>query len=145
MTATNRITLVAEDGTTTTVRYIPEPPPPVRRRYYETSRVWWLLRHYRDFLKFGRLPPTDRAVDKRARGKVEFESKPPAPASVIKCDIIRAIRALPTPRDRHLVAWYAASGSKHKVREEVGGAMDRVKEELDAAVERVGAFLRGEV
>lgn len=89
------------------------PPTPTRRgdTFYTPRRVKVLLSHLGE-LEAGRFPARDAQVaeSERARGRVEFESKPPSATILVYADLTGAIACLPEWERSCVHAFAAALG-----------------------------------
>ena len=104
------------------------------------GQVRWMLAIYESHLVHGKWPRSERAPDEKARGQVEFESKPPGPAILAKCDLDQAIAKLP-PILESVVWAKIRHGSNGRAARHLRRRKHDVKQDLDAAVEALAESL----
>lgn len=98
------------------------------------AQVRYLLSIYDGWLSVGKWPRSERAPDEKARGRVAFDSKPPGPAILAKCDLDQAIAKLPPVLES--VVWAKIRwGSTGRAARHLRRRKHDVKQDLDAAVD----------
>lgn len=104
------------------------------------GQVRYMLSIYDGWLSAGRWPRSERAPDEKARGRVQFGSRPPGPAILAKCDLDQAIARLPPVLES--VVWAKIRwGSTGRAARHLHRRKHDVQQDLDAAVELLAAAL----
>lgn len=104
-----------------------------------TAKVRWLIAVYQ-YLEAGRLPPSERAPDEKARGKIAFGPKPPTSTIILKCDLDQAIAKLPPVLESVVwakIRWDSTGRAARHLRRR----KQDVKQDLDAAIEMLAASM----
>lgn len=108
---------------------------------YTKKQVRHWLANWR-YLESGRFPPDERITDPRARGRVSFESKPPAPAILVYADLRQAIQHLP-PALEEVVDAVLDAGNFGRAARWLRRRKKTVIGEYDEAVDLIVVYLSG--
>jgi hypothetical protein len=89
---------------------------------------------YQGYLAHGRMPPSEQAVDEKARGHIAFGPKDPASAVILKCEFDTAVHQLPPALEE--VVWARIdAGSLGRAARRLKRRKKEVCRDFDAAVE----------
>lgn len=107
---------------------------------WDTDYLRYLIAIY-PYLEAGRWPPSERAVDRAARGVMPHGSRPPTPTVLVKATLDQAIGQLPEPYQG--VVWARIEGrSIGRAGRLLGRRKSDVLKDYDQALELLAVIVR---